>query len=65
MTWARSRSLLNSLRMDTLAVSPKRYNARATYARGVLSQARTYASGPEAATEVEKILLDTIKVCFP
>lgn len=65
MTWARSRSLLNSLRMDTLAVSPRRHNARVTSAKGVLSQMRAYASSSEAPTEVEKILLDTIKVCIP
>lgn len=65
MTWARSRSLLNSLRMDTLAASPRRHNACVTSAKSVLSQRRAYATGSEAPTEVEKILLDTIKVCLP
>lgn len=64
MTWARSRSLLNGLRRDTLAVSSRRHNTRATSARDALSQRRAYASGSEAPTEVEKILLDTIKVCL-
>ncbi|EIW57294.1 DUF185-domain-containing protein [Trametes versicolor FP-101664 SS1] len=51
--------------MDTLAASPRRHNACVTSAKSVLSQRRAYATGSEAPTEVEKILLDTIKATGP
>ena len=57
MTWARSRALFDTVKRSSLTQYPRWTCYAAT------SQ-RRWMSRMEATTEVEKLLLDTIKVCL-
>ncbi|KAI9061060.1 DUF185-domain-containing protein [Trametes sanguinea] len=61
----RSRAILNALRPYSSANSQTCFRALGSSSRALPSPKRCYASGPESLTEVEKILLDTIKATGP
>ncbi|KAI8980089.1 DUF185-domain-containing protein [Trametes punicea] len=65
MTWARSRSLLNTLRPHAFARSRRCWKGHATSLQSICDWKRCYATYAEPPTEVEKILLDTIKATGP
>ncbi|KAI0768010.1 DUF185-domain-containing protein [Trametes elegans] len=65
MTWARSRRVLIGLRLNTPELANSYRATRATCTAGFLSFARRYASASDAPTEVERILLNTIKATGP
>lgn len=50
------------MRLDRFVAAHGAANACAAWARSPVVQTRSYASGADAPTEVEKILLDTIQV---
>ncbi|KAI0671441.1 DUF185-domain-containing protein [Trametes maxima] len=65
MTWVRCRNLVNTLRTHSLVGLQTRRDALTTCMRSSPTLKRCYASGSERPTEVEKILLDTIKATGP
>ncbi|KAI0635645.1 DUF185-domain-containing protein [Trametes polyzona] len=65
MTWTRSRGLVNALQQARFANSHTCVSARAACARRAPAQTRCYATGSDTPTEVERILLDTIKATGP
>ncbi|KAI0649421.1 DUF185-domain-containing protein [Trametes meyenii] len=65
MTWTRCRKLVNALRPHGLVALQTGRNTGVTCVRAVPLLKRCYASGSERSTEVEKILLDTIKATGP